>query len=187
MFLIRSLSDGPLLTLEHTGVVLASAVCLREGSCGTYAAVPVLLPGSLTKCLNWGNLFHDSCQVNLLNWWAPSDSRTHLCGSSICCVSPWGLTMVPMLRCRFCLVAWLNACWGNFFHVSCQVNLLSIYWSFFLVSNKSLNQRLYKLTWLAVKDLIDCEWNPSKPKFGSKVSWLILSWMYIQYLKSLTK
>ena len=102
---------GPLLTLEHTGVALASAACLREGSCGTYAVVPVLMPGSLTKCLNWGNLFLDSCQVNLLNWWAPSDSRTHWCGSSVCCVSPWGLTVAPMLRCRFyCLVAWLNAC-----------------------------------------------------------------------------
>ena len=43
---------GPLLTLEHTGVALAAAACLPEGSCGTYAAVPVLLPGSLTKCLN---------------------------------------------------------------------------------------------------------------------------------------
>ena len=30
----------PLLTFEHTGVALASAVCLREGSWGTYAVVP---------------------------------------------------------------------------------------------------------------------------------------------------
>ena len=52
VFLIRSFSDGPFLTLEHTGVALASAACLREGSCGSYAVVPVLMLGSLTKCLN---------------------------------------------------------------------------------------------------------------------------------------
>ena len=52
VFFYQIFADGPFLTLEHTDVALVSAACLREGSCGTYAVVPVLMPGSLTKCLN---------------------------------------------------------------------------------------------------------------------------------------
>ena len=85
-------TDGPLLTLEHTGVALAAAACLPEGSRGTYVSVPVLLLGSLTKCLYWGNFSRATFYQPI----GPSS------------------------------------------------------WFF----NKSLNQRLYKLTGLAAKDLI---------------------------------
>ena len=35
--------------------------------------------------------FSTPVRSTFLIWWAPSDSRTHWCGSSVCCVSPWGL------------------------------------------------------------------------------------------------